>query len=661
MSVRQSFSTARTAMNETFRQRWSWCLCGWLLWCGALCADEPAAEREKLVKEAFRKADRNNDGNLTPEEFVGQRQPTPVLLRDFQLFDFDQDGQLSLAEFDPIAFGVEQDKRGPVRDLINSIVDDFVAEFDRDFGDWDSRPDEKIPLRTFLQKLAPKIPEEVLFTADTDRDGKVSRAEVRAFIEVEMGVRRNGVSLRRPNGLVNNHQFFLHMDRNRNDQLERAEFLMSIPAPQGEETFDQADKNRDGRLSLAEWAAMPGMWLDPIQDFRRMDLNLDGQVDAVELMAGTPDWKKPLCKRILPAFDFNEDGVLSLNEYRVCPHGNTLMNWIPTMTDANNDQKLSLAEYNFERPIFSLLRVFFFRCHDLNHDGVLDLNEYDFKTLKPGTLYSLHQDGNVLKKLSYGTKYVHCGSQCVSPDGKWIAFDGKDNYQAKLPDYKILILPIEGGEPREIGVGLMPSFSPDGKKVVCSRYSPQYGIWIMDLAGGEPEYIARGWGAEWSPDGKEIYFGEYATRSSLRVYNTETKQVKVVVAPDEKEQQWIQINSCWSPDSRRLCLWASKQTQQDDPVMLLIHMRGEAKDRVKVRYRPPPGKGLGSDFAWHPNGRRIVFSTYCDERKRRQFYELDPETNDPPKLVAGQPENENPCESAWTPDGKQLILTFHPD
>ena len=134
-------------MNETFRQRWSWCLCGWLLWCGALCADEPAGEREKLVKEAFRKADRNNDGNLTPEEFVGLRQPAAVFLRDFQLFDFDQDGQLSLAEFDPIAFGVEQDKRGPVRDLIKSIVDDFVAEFDRDFDDWDSRPDEKIPLR----------------------------------------------------------------------------------------------------------------------------------------------------------------------------------------------------------------------------------------------------------------------------------------------------------------------------------------------------------------------------------------------------------------------------------------------------------------------------------------------------------------------------------
>lgn len=647
-------------MNENFQQRWSWCLCGWLLCCGTLQADEPT-DREKLVKDAFRKVDRNNDGNLTPEEFVAGRQPAQVLSRDFEIFDLDQDGKLSQAEFDPIAFGVERDKRGPLRDLFKSLVDDFVKEFDRDFGDWDSRPDETVPLATFAEKLAGKIPNEVLLTADRNRDRQVSRAEARTFIEIQVGERRNGISLRRPNGLINNHQYFLNMDRNQNDHLERAEFLAGVPGDQSGELFDQSDQSRDGRLSLAEWADMPRMWLDPVHDFRQLDTNLSGRVDAVELLAGTPEWKRPLCKRILPAFDFDADGELSLDEYRISPHGNTLLHWVPTMTDSNNDQKLSFEEYKYDRPMFSLLRVFFFRCHDLNHDGVLDLEEYDFKTLKPGRLYSLHQDGNVLKRLSFGDKYVHCGSQCVSPDGKWIAFDGKDKYEAKLPEYKILIIPIEGGEPREIGLGLMPSFSPDGKKVACSRFSPQYGIWIMDLAGGEPEYIARGWGAEWSPDGKEIYFGEYAARSSLRVYNTETKQIKVVVSPEEKEQQWIQINSCWSPDSRRLCLWASKQTQQDDPVMLLINMRGGVKEPVKVRYRPPPGKGLGADFAWHPNGRRIVFSTYCDERKRRQFYELDPDTNDPPKLVVGQPENENPCESAWTPDGKQLILTFHPD
>ena len=651
------------------RQRWVSGICVWLLCCGAVLscaavrADDAAAERAKVVAEAFRKADRNNDGSLSADEYVGQRPQAQVLLRDFKMFDADQDEKLSLAEFDVIALGVERDKRGAMRDLIQSIVDDFVAEFDRDLNDWDARPNEMVGLNAFARALAAKIPQEVVFTADANRDGKVSRAEAREFIEVQMGVRRNGVLLRLPNGLVNNLQYFLGMDRNQNDHLERAEFMPSIPVAQADELFDQGDKNRDGRMSLAEWAAMPGMWLDPIHDFRALDTNLDALVDADELLAGTPDWKKPVCKRILPAFDFNGDGDLSLDEYRVCPHANTLLHWVPTMTDSDHDQKLSFAEYKYDRPMFSLLRVFFFRCYDLNHDGVLALDEYDFKTLKPGTLYSLRQAGNenVLTKLSYGAKNVHCGSQCVSPDGKWIAFDGKDRYEATLAEYKIMVIPIAGGEPKIIGTGLMPSYSPDGKKVACSRITTNWGVWIMDLDGGEPEYIGRGWGAEWSPDGKQIYFGEYAARSSLRVYDLATKTIKVVVSPDEKEHQWIEINSNWSPDSQRLCLRGSKSTREDDPVMLLVNMRGDVKDRVTVRYRPPPGKGLSADFAWHPNGRRIVFSSFCDERQRRQFYELDPDTNDPPKLVAGQPENENPCESAWTPDGKQLILTFHPD
>ena len=56
-----------------------------------------------------------------------------------------------------------------------------------------------------------------------------------------------------------------------------------------------------------------------------MDKNLDGLLDAEELLAGTPDWKQPLCKHLLPAFDFSGDNKLSLHEYRLTPHANMLL------------------------------------------------------------------------------------------------------------------------------------------------------------------------------------------------------------------------------------------------------------------------------------------------------------------------------------------------
>jgi hypothetical protein len=50
------------------------------------------------------------------------------------------------------------------------------------------------------------------------------------------------------------------------------------------------------------------------------------------------------------------------------------------------------------------------------------------------------------------------------------------------------------------------------------------------------------------------------------------------------------------------------------------------------------GTSLAASFAWHPKGDRIAFTTQSPERKTSQVYEFHPDTNDPPKLMAGQEE-----------------------
>lgn len=77
--------------------------------------------------------------------------------------------------------------------------------------------------------------------------------------------------------------------------------------------------------------------------------------------------------------------------------------------------------------------------------------------------------------------------------------------------------------------------------------------------------------------------------------------------------------------------------------------------KIKVRHSGP--LRLNADSAWHPCGKRVVFSTLCEARGFMQLYEFDPNNEDAPTLVKGQDEKRNNLTCCWTPDGKRLIIT----
>ncbi len=61
----------------------------------------------------------------------------------------------------------------------------------------------------------------------------------------------------------------------------------------------------------------------------------------------------------------------------------------------------------------------------------------------------------------------------ISPDGKWLVYVQSENGQLMRPDSKLYILPVEGGEPRELNCNLNPmnswhSWSPNSKWLVFS-------------------------------------------------------------------------------------------------------------------------------------------------------------------------------------------------
>ncbi len=623
-------------------------------------ADESAKVAEALVKNRFLPADQDGDGRLSPDEFVVGRGDEPTARRDFKLFDFDRDGALSAEEFAPIAVSVVGVERGPMTDpFVTRLVDVVVAALDKSLNNWIEHPAVEYNALEFVRQISQRfgrvLPEEMSHEVDTDRNGKVNRAEAKRFLEIQFGVRRgDGELLRDPNAMYVNHSLFVHTDLNRDNVLDKKEWLeRSSGGEKAEEEFALLDGDKSGTLTFKEFKTLPRVHRDPIAEFRQLDKNLDAKVDQEEMTSGIPDWKKISVKHVVEAFDLDHDGALSLEEWYVTPHANELLNWFKKFKDLDGDQVLRFEEFVFEQRTFNLLRLFFFRRFDRNGDGMLAQGEYEFRLRIPTTLYSLNADGTDLKKIDCGT-LVRIGSPSVSPDGKWVAFDGSAQPRESPVNWNSMIVPIEGGEPKSICTGSCPNWSSDGMKIASSRYQPQASVWIIDLVGEDDRSLGPGAGAQWSPDGKKIYFNQAGT---ILMYDVEKQKTETIIQAGTTEFRQYDVGAAWSPDSKRVCVWGFKQSGNKNAwyavLIDMVSQDKEPKERIKECFE---GHGAGSDFAWHPDGHRIVCTQICDERHIMQFYEFDPHTDAPPKLLAGQPEDQMAVGSSWTPDGKKLIF-----
>jgi TolB protein len=635
-------------MNQLRQRHQTWMFAfAVVLTSAAILADEPVPKVPDAVVEKFTKQDRHGNKQLSIDEFrewYGAAQAA-VALRDFDLFDRNADGQISLEEYWSLPTH-PADQRGPMPDPLKEVVDQFVSVLDGLLDDWDQKPERTIPVREFLAAFTKALEEPMTgrmqVEADPNRDRQVSREEARRFVEIQSGVRRSdGKLLRFPDGRIVQHMQFVYADQNQDDRLDRTEFLARAWSPPGKgpETFEWTDADKDGVVSWVEWSQV--RILDPIDEFRRMDINLDGQLEPAELLAGTPDWCKISAKVAFPAFDRDRSGKLSLDEFRLTFYANPVGNWHFPIADTDLDGLISRQEFSYGG-VFPVLRFVYFEMLDGNRDGQLDPNEFVFTRKTPREVHVVNADGTGWKKLFGIEGFPSLGSPAVSPDGKWIALDGHGPKKG-LSEQSMLITDFAGGNLRNLGLGMMPTWSKDGSQLSFSRD----GIQVINADGTNARSLTNGWGAQWSPDGKRI-----AYYSGLQIMTVDVATEKTTTVYNAKEGQYSQIywNMTWSPDSQRICFKGLKVDGSEEIATVSVDPENP---QLKVHYS---GKNISTDFAWHPDGNRIVFFMHCPERAITQLYELNPNTADPPQLLKGQDPattNTSPC---WTPDGKQLIV-----
>lgn len=129
-------------------------------------------------------------------------------------------------------------------------------------------------------------------------------------------------------------------------------------------SFQKWDTNDDGVLSQREASAYPPL----TQNFRRVDSNADGNVNAAEYKAATT-FLSP--QPNFSSYDLNGDGFVTEGEAESAPRGG--LQEVFDQVDADGDGNVSPAEWRAATT--NLLRGVDFGSLDIDGDGAIDENE----------------------------------------------------------------------------------------------------------------------------------------------------------------------------------------------------------------------------------------------------------------------------------------------
>src|SRR5436190_9190435 len=166
-------------------------------------------------------------------------------------------------------------------------------------------------------------------------------------------------------------------------------------------------------------------------------------------------------------------------------------------------------------------------------------------------------DGSGMKPLVDLGEYRFQGAPVWSADGTKVAFHSyRPGRGEKDADAKIVVVNADGSDPKILGDGEFPSFSPKHQRIVFTRYAPNSGVWVMSVEGPEKELIRLdgGYGAgRWSPDGKRIAYTTTRDKGiNLYVYDLIEGDEVAIFEEGKCPYTSFFRNIMWSPDGTKI-------------------------------------------------------------------------------------------------------------
>jgi Tol biopolymer transport system component len=495
-----------------------------------------------------------------------------------------------------------------------------------------------------------------------------------------------GEMLKSPSLNVDVLGMFLAYDKDLDGLLTTAELFGNASSGATKQhaalSLEACDDDHDGKLSLGEYMLAPaGSGYVTIRLFDRKDADNDGFLGWKEFYTEQSPVLIGLAWELFRRFDRNHDGRLGLDEFQfTVDAANVPPDVVFRIKDSNRDGRLVLTEvfaqpepttgnpHELERYRFRLARATDkFRKDDTDGNGSLDLAEFtrarqaaavDLQE-KPGEystrLFIADSDGSNMKQLTDLPEFQKQGSPVWSSDGKFIAFDGwRPQHGENFSSSQVVVVQVDGRNPRVLGAGAMPSFSPGGSRIAFS--SPKAGgTWIISREGPEDELIQvdqTAWGTDWSPDGRLAYSVNTPGGANLVIFNLVEGSTDFLFDKEKSPYRQIFWNMAWSPNGKRIAFKGLDANGKEG--MGIVDTRGEKFGFIK-RFEGP----ILASFAWSPIESRILFVKQDPDTRRYQIYFVDPDTKDPPQLLPGQDDLRDYSDVAYSPDGKKIVFSCH--
>jgi Tol biopolymer transport system component len=211
----------------------------------------------------------------------------------------------------------------------------------------------------------------------------------------------------------------------------------------------------------------------------------------------------------------------------------------------------------------------------------------------------------------------------LSPDRRWVAFDGTPEGKPPLSDFDVQVVRVEGTQRRTVVATadweLDAKWSRDGKRLSFSRMPPGADwrhsiVCTVRLDGSGLQKLGPGTDARWSPDGTRLVVAApgAASEGDLFVVDADGSGRELLLANGQLKRP-----AGWSPDGKRILFTqfhdAGAGTYANGDVYLM-----NADGTGVRRLTADPADDAAAD--WSPDGRQILFTR--NRTGRSQIYAM---------------------------------------